>query len=432
MRERLRGYEKMKDPHQNLFFYYRGPSNSDKKAEDIHVEDNTTKSLINTLEFLNTVELDFFLNHLLHKINVPPSKAISFKLQIHGERSRPDALVSLSSRNIFIESKVQAVLEKDQIMRHLNFLKQNDVLLIITNNIKDHEKVKEWDNQRLRFLTWGEIHFIARETFNSVKKDKKLIAVKIMLKHFIDYLEVATLTEFNGFREEDFDFFVDYNKYYLPILKKKIDSLAESVKQNLPFELNEYQQSFVGNMPKDMKPDNSIWVAIQKKNEPKGNSFLQNNFTLQIDRDGLQINAVIRNGGIENERTPLGTFYKKMQDSTLALKTFKKIAVFEKKQSNKVKFQINERTPRYGDQIRPGNERWYEVFTILIDHLTSENDIKYLCSFLEKIERPNFPGIRIQRYIPRSDPLLQNKEELIKQIIGTWVSFKPFLSMVLE
>ncbi len=422
----------MKDPHQNLFFYYRGPSSSENKSTEIQVEDNTTKSLINVLEFLNSLELDSFLNRLLQRANVPLSKAISFKLQIHGDVSRPDALVSLSSRDVFIESKVQAVLEKDQILRHLKFLKKNDVLLIITNNRNDSEKVNEWNDQRLRFLTWSDIHSVAREIFNSVKKDKKLTAVRIMLKQFIDYLEVVALTEFNGFREEDFDFFVDYNRYYLPILKKKIDSLAETVKQNLPTELSEYQQSFVGNMPKDMKPDNSIWVAIQKNREPKGDSFLQNNFTLQIDRDGLQINAVIQKGGIENERAGLGTFYKRLKDTALALKTFKFVSATEKKQSNKATFQINERSPRYGSQIRLGNERWHEVFMMRIDHVTNEDDIKYLCSFLEKIKRPNLPGIRIQRYIPRSDPILQNKEELIKVIVDTWVQFKPFLAMVLE
>lgn len=432
MRGRLRGYERMKDPHQNLFFYYRGPSSSENKSTEIQVEDNTTKSLINVLEFLNSLGLDSFLNRLFQRANIPLSKVISFKLQIHGEVSRPDALVSLSSRDVFIESKVQAVLEEDQILRHLKFLKKNDVLLIITNNRNDSEKVKEWNDPRLRFLTWDDIHSVAREIFNSVKKDKKLIAVRIMLKQFIDYLEVVALTEFNGFREEDFDFFVDYNKYYLPILKKKIDSLAETVKQNLPTELSEYQRSFVGNMPKDMKPDNSIWVAIQKNREPKGDSFLQNNFTLQIDRDGLQINAVIRNGGVENERTPLGTFYKKLCASASVLKIFKAVSVSEKNNNNKAVIHIYERVPRDGGKIRPGNEKWQKVFTVRLEHISDNSDLRYLCSFLEKIKRPNFPGIHFQRYIPRSDQILQNKEELIKVIVNTWVQFKPFLEMVLK
>ena len=38
----------MRDPHQNIFYYYRGPSKRNKDSlYDIQIEDNTTKSLIN-------------------------------------------------------------------------------------------------------------------------------------------------------------------------------------------------------------------------------------------------------------------------------------------------------------------------------------------------------------------------------------------------
>jgi len=54
----------MSNPHKNIFYYYRGPSNrSNQNEDDIiydkQIEDNTTKALINCFEYLDIKCLNF-------------------------------------------------------------------------------------------------------------------------------------------------------------------------------------------------------------------------------------------------------------------------------------------------------------------------------------------------------------------------------------
>ena len=51
------------DFHQNIFFYYRGPSKGEGRVER-QVENNTTKALINVLEYTNPIVRERFLRWL--------------------------------------------------------------------------------------------------------------------------------------------------------------------------------------------------------------------------------------------------------------------------------------------------------------------------------------------------------------------------------
>jgi|SRR3989344_455069 len=417
----------MRDPHQNLFYYYRGPS-SGELAHDIQVEDNTTKSLINLLEYCNSVEFPELLNALLKSLQIPTSLVISFRLQVQGNGSRPDALINLAGKKVFIESKVQAVLDLDQVSRHLHFLSPHDCLLVITNHPYDEAKLQTLKDERIRFTTWGNVHKILNLAYQQIKRDKKYQHVSILLQHFLEYLEVVTLTDFNGFREEDFEFFIEYNKHYLPILKKKMESLAQSIKN----ELSTYGNVIVGNMPKIITKETTAWVAIQQNNLPEGQSFQQCNFTLQVGRDSFTINAVLRNGAIDNKNTPMGVFYNNLEDSSKILAFFKQLISTEKKrkEQHKSTFDVFERVPRYGAQIMPGNETWKKVFSIRTDQITSPRDILYIRELMQKMERPALPGIRLTREIPRGDSILQDREELLQEIKRTFTEFEPLLGMI--
>jgi len=419
----------MRDPHQNIFYYYRGPS-SGELAHDIQVEDNTTKSLINLLEYCHSVDYQELLNGLLKHIGLPASSVISFRLQVHGNGSRPDALINLTSRKIFIESKVQAVLDLDQVSRHLRFLSPPDILLVITNHKEDETKLKSLGESRIKFMTWGEMYSFANQAYQQIKRDKKHQHISIMLQHFLEYLEVVTLTDFNGFREEDFEFFIEYNQHYLPILKRKIQSLAEAIKQEGG---SDYGLVKVGSLPKNITKETTAWVAIQQKELPKRLLFQQCNFTLQIGSDAFYINAVLRNGRVDNKNTPMGVFYNKIRDPSLILSFFHNLTIAERKRNEQHKsvLRVSERLPRHGTRIMRGNEKWQEIFSIRTDQINTPEDVAYLRKLLE-MRVPASPGIHLSRAIPRGDPLLRDKTKLMEEIKRTFTEFEPLLRMIKE
>lgn len=59
------------DPHLNVFYFYRGPKlkknvkDNVNKNTDIQLENNTTKALINTLYYSDTLILKFILINII-------------------------------------------------------------------------------------------------------------------------------------------------------------------------------------------------------------------------------------------------------------------------------------------------------------------------------------------------------------------------------
>ncbi|MCK9573863.1 MAG: hypothetical protein M0R20_05670 [Candidatus Omnitrophica bacterium] len=415
----------MRDPHQNIFYYYRGPSKKAKDSlHDIQIEDNTTKSLINLLEFAHRVNFDPLLKGFIKIVNVPKKGIISFRLQKAEEDSRPDGVINFTNNKVYIESKVRASLVIDQIVRHLRSLTPNDFLLVITNNKNDEAELKELRDSRLRYVSWHDIHQLSLRIANEAKNNKKLIAVLAVLGDFINYLEVIVMTEFSGFKDEDFDFWVTPNVHYIPILKNKLESLAKSIRQNLPPQLKRYSYVRAGNISRSAQDDRFAWVAI-KKPEDKKDILNQCNFTIEVSKSSLEINAVIRNGRTDNPMKPLGVFYNKLINNPSSfLKVIRRI-------HKDGRFIICRRLPRYGESIMPGNEKWVNCFEIRLSDITNENDVRYLCEILKKADvRPALPGIHIRSSIDRGSSILTKPDELKKEIITTIVAFKPALDFL--
>ena len=208
----------MKDPHQNIFYYYRGPSSKgDDTLFDIQVEDNTTKSLINIIELCHDIGSDELLYAFIREIGAPKRPVTGFKLQKSLERSRPDAVIDLSDYTVHIESKVGAAVDLGQIRRHLKDIGSQDRLVVISNKVGDGELLKEIHDTRVAYLRWADIHRICLQIISTIRGDRKNSHIVHLIKQFIDYLEVIVMTDFCGFKEADFDFWVDPNPNYVPI-----------------------------------------------------------------------------------------------------------------------------------------------------------------------------------------------------------------------
>jgi hypothetical protein len=421
----------MRDPHQNIFYYYRGPSKRvEESLHDIQIEDNTTKALINLFEFAFRVDLEQIITKFQKLIDVPRRQVLSFRLQKFEEKSRPDGIINLVNYSILIESKVRAPFNADQITRHLKALNQNDYLLVITNNKEDKKKINDLNDQRLRFLTWHDIHQMCLKVYKEIRTNKKLKAETEFLKDFIDYLEVIVMTEFSGFKDEDFDFWTTLNVHYIPILKNKLESLAEYIKKECPRTLKEYSFIKVGNISRKAKDERSAWVAIKKPNI-KGDLFNQCNFTLELSKSSLIVNAVIRNGRTDN-KSPMGVFYKKLcNEPRIFLKVLKRI-------KTEGRLVVSRRIPKTGKRIMPGNEVWLSFYDIKVKDVVTVEDVKYLCRILKKADikpsMPNakseLPGVHIRYAIDRGSEILMQPAILGKKIIETLIDFKKVLDFL--
>lgn len=414
----------MRDLHQNIFFYYRGPSSGTPDGEaDPQVEDNTTKALINVLEFLQGIGFSDFSEKLTAHLGIPDRRLLSFRLQHCQEASRPDAVLNYGDFAVYIETKVRALVSIDQIQRHLKGIGRDDFLLLISNRTADETKLATVKSDRLRFLNWADIQRISMEVLRSIKQTKGLRAAFHFLKQFTDYLEVVVLTDFNGFKDEDFDFWVYRDPSYVPFLKRKLEALAEMIKHELPEDVtNVYSSTKVGNISRRARDQRHAWVAIKKPDERR-DIFNQCNFTIEISRAALNINAVIRNGHVADMRRPIGVFCKKLQEDPRGfLRSIRRIR-------SGACLVVSKRMPKTGRKIMPGNERWDEFFEMQLDEITGPKDVAYLLDILKKADRPPaMPGVHIRSSIERGERDLIEPKVLVRRIIGVMGGYLPIFS----
>ncbi len=217
------------DPYQNIYYYYRGPRSKEsakiKRTYEIQLENNTTKALINTLKHCSPKVCQDFLIKMLkipienndfkyilqtqtigeqkikerlyrilwvlcskakcEKKIILPKKKITPSL----EKSLPDAWIWNKDTIILIESKTQAPVDINQLMKHRELLILNSVLII-----------SHWEDIHSYFVN------LLRICKNILDKDR------FLLEQFSKYLELVSLSSFSGWNDEDFDFFHLYEK----------------------------------------------------------------------------------------------------------------------------------------------------------------------------------------------------------------------------
>ena len=216
----------MTDFHRNIFYYYRGAEQPDQTL-DRQLENNTTKALINTLEYCDCKVVIAFLRSL----GIRTTKPIKFELQkktigkgkikTRAQRlllgilpsaankedtnkqdtnicsgvetqvrvdSCPDAWIYGDDFVVLIESKVTGPLEKNQMRLHFQKL--------------------EMGGRKPRYteLSWAEVHQLFHRLLPGLRDKDKLI-----VEQFTKYLEANSMAGFVGFEQEVFDYFVTHD-----------------------------------------------------------------------------------------------------------------------------------------------------------------------------------------------------------------------------
>ena len=294
------------NPYRNLFYYYRGPTSKQIHLEK-QLEDNTTKALINTLEFSSDSLLASFLSVL--NISIKDKFSPQYDLQVAEDFSRPDALINFGKTNIFIESKIDAPLDKKQLNNHLRSI-ENAYLVCITPREKDEQIVKSFVNLKLRFITWQKIYELFFRYQARRKNPENLI-----VHQFVKYLESINMAPFNGFQKEDFEAFIniedDPKRELRSIVKNKLKLYMEELHRELRI-IKSYKslKYSIGNLNKESK---SVWGMICKP--PVESKVHKPQFQFTLNRNRFQIGVMIE--GINpakkfrrNIKNDPGGFYK--------------------------------------------------------------------------------------------------------------------------
>ena len=154
--------------------------------------------------------------------------------------SRPDAWIHGEDYAVLVESKIgESPLTLDQMASHWEKLKPNCPT---------------------RIITWGQVH----KLFVKLMHQQKDTQSQWLLDQFTQYLEWTGMTEFVGFREEMFEFFVQGEKD--PDTKKwvraTVEALADKVlegDQGLKQFKSFYESKHIGNLGKE---SDHYWVAF--------------------------------------------------------------------------------------------------------------------------------------------------------------------------
>lgn len=381
----------MNDPHKNIFYYYRGPSKrvQDEIIYDKQVEDNSTKALVNCLDYCTDNLLNHFIKYFDLNINV---KGIpQYLLQVSLSKSRPDAQIKFVNSSIYIENKIDAKISKEQLLNHKKELDVTDLLILLTKD--DYDK-KILNELRIIHIRWSSLF----KCFFSYKPTSK--SEEFLIEQFINFMEVIGLSDFNGFNNDDFDFFINKIDDYKPIVRNKIEKFGNKVYNSLNDEIRSlYTDKYIGNIPKAF---DFVWFGIRKP-QNRSNVFRHCNFVISINSEILNFYIVIRDGKFTDKK-PIGILYKKIKNNKdefqELLNSFK----------DRYYIQVAKRVPRYGTKIMPGNERWVLLSNISLE-IVKEETINFLLMLLENI---GFPGIRLGINIKRGTEILQKPEELIK------------------
>jgi hypothetical protein len=394
------------DPHGNVFYYYRGPAKykSDEMQIDKQLENNTTKALINVLQHSPPGILSTFLDLIGSKTRytnfpVPQRNNYRFALQRIPELAKsagtkvvatiskdlsqksgespggkPDAFIySPRSLAIMIESKLKGMPSEGQIEGHL--------------------QQAGWEKSDVHQcnLTWKEIY----NSMGVVKHD-------FLVGQFRQYLEVIGMASFAGFVDDDFNFFISYDDDYRPLLRNKIEQFGQEVYQGLlPHIRDVYPDFQVANIVKGRE---AASVNLRKHQE-KHDAFKHCNFSIAIRSEGLQFNAVIREGKWNNKRMPIGHFYQKLLAEPGRVETL--LRGFD----GNFYVAIYRRLPLHGSKLMPGNELWDLKARLYLDFVNQEL-IKYLTRMLKEID---YPGLHVGREIRRGEPILSQGDQLIAE-----------------
>ncbi len=454
------------DPYQNIYYYYRGPKAKESAekdtVDDIQLENNTTKALINTLrhcssdicqDFLTKMfkcpignsdlhyllqtqtigeqKIKIRLNRILWVIcsraKCPKEIVLPEKISLSiTEKSLPDAWIWNNNTVILIESKTNAALDKDQLIKHRELLISNSIL-----------KVSHWEEIHSYFIE------LIKTNTNISDKDK------FLLQQFSKYLELVSLSSFNGWNDEDFEFFHLYERDNVETerIRSKMKIFASEVLDNM----NLSRVLVDKGLGKLKYPLQNIWYKIDLKDSKY---FIKPNvpyvnFTLELFPDAFQVTIVFPNFSsikklrnvLNSKRDGLIHKFKDTLEQDILKLTDRDILseLAESKKTNILKIPTFKIKIYSHLSIIRENRRWIPRNEFTLDLYTIED--AYWFDLLKNFINLYHPakgrkkhwgaGLHILKQYKRGCELLSQPNELIADIQDTLQKFINFVEALL-
>ncbi len=429
----------MTDFHHNVFYYYRGARQVREHLYDQQLEDNTTKALANTLTHTSPE----VANKFLHWLGIPGSGRPRVELQ---RKSIGKHRISRTTHRLLLELVARAAQQEDSVDTTLAlpgegdtrpdaWLYGDDYVVLIESKVGDAQLQLAQRERHFQKLcgepprqprreqrTWAQVHgcflAIASELENGTT-DKWLV------KQFTQYLEWQGMSDFAGFEEAAFDFFLRDEEEREPDTKRwvrgRMRALAEKVLENGLRSLapSFYQVFHVGNI--GARADH-CWVAFGP-DDPGFKAVAHQ--TVSIYEYGLDVFANVElRPAVNKLRSKMRTEKEEFRQVISAL-------------PEPFTIQIQERKKRQYQQ--------YDYFPIA--KLEGRADARYgpfglkdpqSCSFdyLERLieeEEIEYPYLSVRRTIPRERVLKlseRNAGRLVDDVIGMLREFHKFVDFV--
>ncbi len=433
------------DPHQNIFYYYRGPKSKKEQQEiDFQLENNTTKALMNTLYYSDSKVREEFISHFvgvkmdgdsikfaLQKQTIGVQKLQQKKNRIllgiipqllaseedipkeeisNGSESKdslPDAWIWDENNVILVESKTRMRLNHDQLKRH------EEILSSPTET---------------RIIHWENIYLFFKKILENESKEMFLI------KQFVQYLELINLSKFSGWKSEDFEFFYDYDENEKTRIKEKMQKLIDEIllEPKLKSILKISRQSKV------VEGVNHLWYQLDINQDSffidEKTPFL--NFTLELYPNSFQITVVFPMfPSIEKLKKVL----KEKKDQIIL--SFGKYLLGEINQypsHEEISQSLPEKLhfPQYKIRIFEHyafwhTRKWIPKVEITLDQAMMKNNDWY--NFMESSLNLYHPsegreknwgaGLHIYKEYPRGCEILEKPEDFIKDIQKVMLNF---------
>lgn len=184
-------------------------------------ENKLTYNFLSLVDLLNSREfLEWLTDELLDNEPLENIEPV-----LGGGKSNPDGCITIRDREnkkirVYIENKTnRRGISKEQLISHLDWLNENDKLLVMTPRIGDRNVIKEINTKAIVFKTWSEIAGYLKNNIQNV-----------IAEQFIEYGKLSG--EFDEFGE------ISNNeiKIFVENLKLNFEQKISSIFYNFSFE----------------------------------------------------------------------------------------------------------------------------------------------------------------------------------------------------